>query len=636
MEWIDLAEGRCIRRFEPDRGERIHALDITPDGMFLLAAGNQVKLWDVETGRPSATLEGHRNMVTAMAVTESGKGVLTGSIDRTARLYRLPGGESLWVSDMCETSITALAELPGGRGMILGTYDGTVRILDPRTGEALFRSKGEGGEILAIRISPDGTQAYILYRHYTIGYKQYNGVVERLFIGNSAREALVHDVSALDLSPDGSILALGKDMSTTSIWVDIIEASSEKPVCEIGHVTDPVYKVALSPGGDRLVTRGGGESPVKIWDLHSGRPVQDHHALNQTSHYTSFAFMPDGERIILSSGDLVTIADLVTGMPVHSFPVDTNCALRMAITPDCRHLVTLGEETLALWELRTGRREEIRYPGFHDSAAAVAVTGDGKRIVAAYRSRGIRVYDILSGRLLKTLGSPDLPVIHMFVVPGSSRVVAADLHGKTRVFDPETGKCFRTYDWGISSIDGASLSRNGRCLANFNPDTGVRLHDLETGRCLLHFKASSKLGGIALDDRHIITGTQDHRICFWDLKSGGLCAVLYNLTRGFLWEIPPGEDSGQGWVWTDREDLIQVAEFTSDGEAHRFLTEDDPGRRDYLRVYNNRKMVIAKLRNPEEYKALAARHRAVVEGEARRFRHEVIPMLPGPSPPHPF
>jgi len=43
-------------------------------------------------------------------------------------------------------------------------------------------------------------------------------------------------------------------------------------------------------------------------------------------------------------------------------------------------------------------------------------------------------------------------------------------------------------------------------------------------------------------------------------------------------------------------------------------------------------MVIAKLRNPEEYKALAARHRAVVEGENRRLRHEVIPMLPGPSP----
>jgi WD40 repeat protein len=297
--------------------------------------------------------------------------------------------------------------------------------------------------------------------------------------------------------------------------------------------------------------------------------------------------------------------------------------------------VTLEEETLVLRELRTGRREGIHYPGFHDSAAAVAVTGDGKRIVAAYRRRGIRVYDLVSGSLLKTLGSPDLRVAHMFIVPGRPRVVATDMHQKTHVFDAESGECLKTYDWDISSIDGASLSRNGRYLVNHNLNTGVWLRDLETGHCLLHFKASSQLGGVALDDRHIITGTQDHRISFWDLKSGSLCATLYNVTSGFLWEIPPGGDCGHGWLWTDREDLIQVAEFGADGEIHRFLMEDDPGRRNYLRVYNNRKMVMSRLRNPEEYKALAARHRAVVEGETRRFRHEVVSMLPGPSPsPH--
>jgi len=87
-----------------------------------------VRVWDLETGRCTATLGGHTNFVNAVAVDEAGRRVVSGSHDRTVRVWDLSTG-------VCIATFTADAEIqscaitPDGRTIAAGDVLGRVHFL---------------------------------------------------------------------------------------------------------------------------------------------------------------------------------------------------------------------------------------------------------------------------------------------------------------------------------------------------------------------------------------------------------------------------------------------------------------------------------------------------------------------------
>jgi WD40 repeat protein len=61
----------------------------SPDGRYVLtgSADKTAKLWDAATGAEVRTFSGHTDSVTSVAFSPDGKYVLTGSYDNTARLW---------------------------------------------------------------------------------------------------------------------------------------------------------------------------------------------------------------------------------------------------------------------------------------------------------------------------------------------------------------------------------------------------------------------------------------------------------------------------------------------------------------------------------------------------------------------
>ena len=56
---------------------------MTPDGKHFVSGSNDntIKVWNLDTGKEERTLEGHSNLVNAVAVTPDGKHVVSGSSD---------------------------------------------------------------------------------------------------------------------------------------------------------------------------------------------------------------------------------------------------------------------------------------------------------------------------------------------------------------------------------------------------------------------------------------------------------------------------------------------------------------------------------------------------------------------------
>src|SRR4051794_29181789 len=70
-------------------GERVVALALSSDGQWLVTGSweGAVRLWDLSTGKPIRTFEGHADMITAVALSSDAKKLVTASSDGTARLW---------------------------------------------------------------------------------------------------------------------------------------------------------------------------------------------------------------------------------------------------------------------------------------------------------------------------------------------------------------------------------------------------------------------------------------------------------------------------------------------------------------------------------------------------------------------
>ena len=77
-----------------------------------------------------------------------------------------------------------------------------------------------------------------------------------------------------------------------------------------------IHSVAFSPDGRRIVSGGGSNGALQLWDADSGQPVGRPMTVVEGT-VTSVAFSPDGSRILSGCGDnTVRLWDADTGQPI--------------------------------------------------------------------------------------------------------------------------------------------------------------------------------------------------------------------------------------------------------------------------------------------------------------------------------
>jgi WD40 repeat protein len=94
--------------------------------------------------------------VYAVAFRPDGKAVLTGSYDRTARLWDAATGRPLGDPLTHQDPVVAVAFRPDGKAVLTGSRDGTARLWDAATGRPLGPPLNHQGPVEAVAFSPDG------------------------------------------------------------------------------------------------------------------------------------------------------------------------------------------------------------------------------------------------------------------------------------------------------------------------------------------------------------------------------------------------------------------------------------------------------------------------------------------------
>lgn len=130
----------------------INAIDISPDdSMFASASQDRtVKIWSLEEGEVTGILRGHRRgvwsvkfapySITAAVVggvegTKGGRMVVTGSGDRTVKLWSLTDYSCLKTLEGHTNSVLKAVWLTGGLQVASSGGDGLVKVWDVKSGE---------------------------------------------------------------------------------------------------------------------------------------------------------------------------------------------------------------------------------------------------------------------------------------------------------------------------------------------------------------------------------------------------------------------------------------------------------------------------------------------------------------------
>jgi DNA-binding beta-propeller fold protein YncE len=255
----------------------VNRVAVSPDGKKVAAAASDrtARVWDAETGMLLFAADKHLGPVRSVGFSPDGARIVTGCEDGNARLWDAKGQFlAMLERDSGRTVIGPAKEtgLPGhkgavraaefnkdGKSLVTGSDDKTARVWDSSS-KCRAILKGHDGPVVAVGFSPDGKRVVTASEDGTARvWEAATGKQLAAFPGHGG------PVHAAAFTPDGAkVVSCGDG----SVWV--WDAATGKPVVELAGHKGPVVSVAFSPDGAHILTSGA-DGSLAVWEAATGR-----------------------------------------------------------------------------------------------------------------------------------------------------------------------------------------------------------------------------------------------------------------------------------------------------------------------------------------------------------------------------
>jgi WD40 repeat protein/serine/threonine protein kinase len=279
---------------------------------------------------------------------------------------------------------------------------------------------------------------------------------------------------------------------------------------------DSVFSVAFHPEGRYLASTGMDEKKVgkvKVWDWAAAKEVFTRPSGAEHNRGTAYcvAFSPDGGRLAVGSDGAVYIWDWLE--PQNEQPL-------------------LGP-----------------LPGHAPKGISVAFSPDGKWLASGSWTGEVRIWDAMTGALVRTLAGHRHSVSALAFSPDSQRLVSACFDRTLIVWDATTGRGLHTLRGHDGLILGVAFSPDGSRIASTGEDKTVRVWEAATGREVLDLRGHTQPSqGVAFspDGLRIASGGWDNTVRFWDGtplgKNERQEEFTFNRHTGEVWTVAVSPD----------------------------------------------------------------------------------------------
>ena len=457
--------------------DKVSSVAFSPDGKILASGGGlfdrTVKLWDVETNTNTATLEGHTDGVSSVAFSPDGKILASGvgdaffpeffpeSSDNRVKLWDVASGEPIASLGGHTGEVWSVTFSPDGTMLASagGTFDNTVKLWDVDSTEPIDSFEGHMDVVSSVAFLSDGIRLAARSGYSSVafspdGTRLATGSDNAILLWDVDSGELITTLGGHTLSPDGTRIAAVSEDGKILVWdVD----SGELIATLEGHAgeaegTGAISVLVFSPDGTRLAAGSGlfGDYAILVWDVDSGEQTAtlEGHTGGPWGAISALAFSPDGTRLASASFD----TESFDGTMLLVWDVDS------------------GELIATLVEGR-------RLGGQWGEVSVLMFSPDGTRL-AAGSGNIILLWDVDSGDQIATLeGHADYWVNSVSFAPNGA-TLASGTGNTILLWDVDSGDQITTLEGHADWVNSVSFAPNGATLASGAGDGTILLWDV--------------------------------------------------------------------------------------------------------------------------------------------------------------
>ncbi|MEV7044044.1 protein kinase [Amycolatopsis sp. NPDC051061] len=493
----DLDTGRLLNRLDGHTGP-LTSVHVSPDGRRALTGSGDrtARLWDLDTGRCLRVLSGHTQIVQSVAF--AGEVAVTTELTGAVRIWDLAGGRCLrTITEDAEFGDTAWLT-PDGRTLVHAGRTAVrlwpvpapapapLQISRSRTAVELLSANARVDDLLARAAESPGEALELVRRARTVpGHERSREVMDawRRLAAASAHGELktVWLSQVLDGGPPGltAVCATPDGHVLSGGHEDGTVgrwdlASGRRGAALTGHTT-PVLSVGAT---GQVAVAGAADGTTRVWALPAGRPMWT--LRGHDGPVRAVATTPDGRYAVTGSADgTARVWDLSSGRPVAVLTGHTGAI--GAVATDGRSCFTVADGSVRQWDLHSGRWTGVPETTTGAGLTSLCLTPDGLLLTVGFPARhGVRVRDVATGRFVRTLDPEGAPGKQSVCTTPDGRIaLVTEPAGRVGLWEVATGRPLGHLEGLTGGVAGVCVTPDGNHVVVAGRDGAIRIWDID-------------------------------------------------------------------------------------------------------------------------------------------------------------